>query len=729
MIDSGSTFGHDLFQVLITHSITTTRQGDLPCKTAPLKRVVLAHESLPIKEFLDGSTRLTGHSAFRKELRSRLGRDTMQIATLDHIDTTRRSIMSILDDVRRVLTAQQATDGSWRYLLEGSVLPNSYAIIVEALFPPTDHDLTARLAAVIERRQLPNGGFKLYPDHPGDFSTTIEAYLALRLAGRASDDPVLARARDFLAAMRDEQHLSNLTRVTLAALGIMPWSAVPNLPAEIMLLPGTAPLSVYDLASFSRVHMPAIMLLAALEAKREFPLASEMRGLLAPHHLRILPRSHPLARPAQWIFNRAVLFGKLSTALGARRRAIEACRRFIHDRIEADGTIGSYILSTTFSMLALSALGRPEDEARLRTMKQGLRGFVFNHQGELHMQPCTSTVWDTALNVAALRRLGVADTDPALARAVEWLLDREITAFPDLRQHSPRMRGGAWGFQAVNRFYPDVDDTCAVLSAIRDLEGPWRQRAGEAFVRGVDWVLGMQNRDGGFSAFDVNCSNGLLERLPFNDMRRAMIDPSSADMTGRTLAFISGLCDGRAASASRRALAWLDAHQERDGSWWGRWGISYLYGTWAALLGYSAAGVNEDHSRAVQQACTWLRSVQNPDGGWGESCKSDIAGCFVPRSVSTPSQTAWALEGLLAAGRRPLTDPAVSRGVTFLLSSYRPGSGWQEEYPTGAAFAGKLYLIYHNYRNLWPTMALLRATQGVQAAKEKAFRSLSFMQS
>ncbi|MGA2227896.1 MAG: squalene--hopene cyclase, partial [Syntrophobacteraceae bacterium] len=566
-------------------------------------------------------------------------------------------------------------------------------------------------ATGIERRQLPNGGFGLYPGHPGDFSTTLEAYLALRLAGRPPDSQAVSRARDFLSAMRDEQQLSNLTRITLAALGIMPWSAVPSPPPEIMLLSGKSPLSVYDLVSFTRVHMPAIMLLSAIEANRELHLASEMRIFLAPHHFQILPRYHPFGRPAQWLFNCATVFGNLSYAIGVRQRAIEACRRFIHERLEADGTLGSYILSTIFSMLALSALGRPEDESQIRSMKQGLRSFIVEHNGELHMQPCTSKVWDTALNVTALRRLGVADTNHSLAQAVEWLLDREITSFPDLWQRSPKMRGGAWGFQAVNRYYPDVDDTCAVLTAIRELEGAQRRRALEAFARGIEWVFAMQNRDGGFSAFDVNSSKQLLERLPFNDMRRAMIDPSSADMTGRTLAFISSLRDSRAAPACSRALAWLDTHQERNGSWWGRWGISYIYGTWGALLGYGAVGVNEDGSRAVQRGCKWLRSVQNPDGGWGESCKSDLVGHFEPRSVSTPSQTAWALEGLLAAGSRPITDTAVKRGVEFLLTSYQPGIGWQEDYPTGAGFAGKLYLIYHNYRNLWPTMALLRASR------------------
>jgi sporulenol synthase len=218
----------------------------------------------------------------------------------------------------------------------------------------------------------------------------------------------------------------------------------------------------------------------------------------------------------------------------------------------------------------------------------------------------------------------------------------------------------------------------------------------------------MQNRDGGFSAFDVNSSLQFLERLPFNDMGRAMIDPSSADMTGRTVMFISDLGGARAARSIRKSLAWLDSHQETNGSWWGRWGISFIYGTWAALLGYAAAGVKR--SKAVERGCEWLRSVQNQDGGWGESCSSDVEGCFVPRSESTPSQTAWALEGMLASGCRPQWEP-VRRGIEFLVERYRPGVGWEENYPTGAGFAGKLYLLYHNYGILWPTMALLRASR------------------
>jgi len=633
--------------------------------------------------------------------------------------STSEAVQKTLDDLGRLLQSQQAEDGSWRYFLEGSVLPDCYALIFEVLFAPTDTALVERLAAVISKRQGPNGAWNLYPDHPGDLSTTLEAYLALRLAGFAPSHPTLCRARDFVASCRDEQHLSNLTRISFAAFGIVPWSAVPALPPELMLLPASAPASLYELVSFTRVHLPAIMILAALGKQLDVPVAAELRALLAPHHLRILPRQQLWARPAQWLYEQSQLVGRASDSLHLRGRAIAACRRFILERIEADGTVGSYILSTAFSMLALRALDLPEDLAALQRMKAGLRSLLVEHEGEVRMQPCTATVWDTALNLAVVRRLGVSDGDAKVQRAAEYLLEREITEFAELRQRSPRMHGGAWGFQDINRFYPDVDDTCAVLDALRDLQGESCARAQQAFARGVEWVFLMQNRDGGWSAFDVDCSRRLLEELPFNDMRRAMTDPSSGDMTGRTLSFVARLDDPRAPAAIRRALRWLDQHQEADGSYWGRWGISYLYGTWGALLGYGAAGVMEGESAAVDRACAWLRSVQNPDGGFGESCRSDELSRFVPRSVSTPSQTAWALEGLLAVSRSPGSDAAVQRATAYLLDSYVPGRGWPEHYPTGAGFAGKLYLYYHNYKNLWPAMALMRLAERASLAERK----------
>ncbi len=635
----------------------------------------------------------------------------MSVAMTDRMYSFRDCLGPILEDMRDVILSQQSEDGSWRYPLEGTVLANAYLIMVEALFPPGDKTLVEGLARSIEGRQLPNGGFGLFPEHCGDFSTTLEAYVALRLAGRTPSAEAIARAEKFLLATRHESNLSNLTRVTLAILGVIPWSSVPVLPPEIMLLSGRAPLSIYDLASFTRVHMPAIMLLAAMNVGCGFRLASEIKALLSPHHFRSTRSIHPglgrLERLARPLGKGLAVF---SRATGARRRSMELCRLFILERMEEDGTLGSYLLSTIFSMFALSLLGRPEDAQAVRSMKAGLRGFTVEQDGELHMQPCTSTVWDTALNVLALRQLGIPDTEPSVARAGEWLLDREITVFPDLRQHSPGIGGSAWGFQAVNRFYPDVDDTCAVLSALRDFKGRLGPRANQAFSRGVGWVLAMQNRDGGFSAFDVNNSKQFLERLPFNDMGRAMIDPSSADMTGRTVMFLSDLDDARTAVSVRRGLGWLDSHQEKDGSWWGRWGISFIYGTWAALIGYGAAGVNQHDRGAVRRGCVWLRSVQNGDGGWGESCASDLAGSFIARSESTPSQTAWALEGLLASGTS-LREGAIRRGMEFLIERYRRGKGWEENYPTGAGFAGKLYLIYHNYGNLWPTMALLRASR------------------
>ncbi|MBW2733150.1 MAG: hypothetical protein JRH20_12225 [Deltaproteobacteria bacterium] len=619
------------------------------------------------------------------------------------------ALRDLLKDVRQVVVEQQEADGSWRYLLEGSVLPEAYAIIAEVLFPPTEQPLVGQLADLIVRKQLSNGGWELYPDQGGDFSTTLEATLALRLAGVDRDTSSLLRARDFLAMQRDGAHLSNLTRVAFASLGILPWSAVPTFPPELALLPPRVPGSFFDFVSFTRVHLPAMLLLGGLKFSMENPFAGEMQALLAPRHYRPFSSEGAAQQFAEWMLAWSRPLGQLMRKLPLRPRAYEVCRKFILSRMEADGTVGSYILSTVFSMFALRALARPEDESTIKSMKEGLRTLIFEHEGEPRMQPCSSTVWDTALNCGLLRDLGVPAAEDVVQRAADYLLEREIRSFDDLRARNPEMVGSAWGFQAVNRCYPDVDDTCAVLDAIRDLPGARGEQAHEAHIRGLHWVYAMQNADGGFSAFDRDCASSLVEAIPFNDMRRAMIDPSSADMTGRTLAFIASQeRDLRQSVAMRRALRWLDGDQCADGSWFGRWGIAYLYGTWAALLGYGAAGLGEGESAAVDRGAAWLRSVQNADGGWGESCKSDEVGHYVPRSESTPSQSAWALEGLLAVSGDPLVDPVITRGVSYLQRHYQRGIGWSENYPTGAGFAGKLYLVYHNYRNLWPARALLR---------------------
>lgn len=603
----------------------------------------------------------------------------------------------ILDDLREQLIGDQQADGSWSYLLEGSVLPDAYQIIAERLFPPADDDLVADLARAIVKRQRPDGGWGLCPDDDGDYSTTLEAYLALRLAG--GESTALARARSFLQRKRGKGELSNLTRVAFATFGILPWSAVPTLPPEQLLWPARWPLSILDFVSFTRVHLPPIMILAALNARLRLPCAEELRWLCPPRFAKPGSGASALRATVEPAF---ALARRISSLTHLRPRALEDCRKFIVSRVEPDGTVGSYILSTLFSMCALRALDAKRHDALIFAMKQGLRSIVYRGV-ETRMQPCSSTLWDTALNLSLLRRLGVDDDSAVVRRAVSWLLEREVQASPDAQMAREKIAG--WGFQAVNRYYPDVDDTCAVLEALEDLRSVQRDRAAAAYTRGLSWVLRMQNRDGGWSAFDRNCASPLLERWSFNDMRRAMIDPSTADMTGRTLSYVA---PHLSAPQRASALRWLDGDQRSDGSWFGRWGIAFIYGTWAALLGYARCGKLASTSAHAQRGCDWLARVQNSDGGWGESCLADQRDVFVSHA-STPSQTAWAVEGLCAvAAASASARSARDRGLSHLLNHYQTGYGWPEDYPTGAGFAGKLYLYYHNYRNVWPARALLR---------------------
>lgn len=621
----------------------------------------------------------------------------------------------ILEDIRDLLLSQQSADGNWSYYFEAStILPEFYAIVMEKLFPPCDDAMVRGLCQAIIERQQPNGSWGLYTDHPGHFSTTLEAYIALRLSGHEPDEPVLVRTRTFLEAVKSESKLSNLTKVALATMGIIPWSAFPSFPIELIFLPTWFPGNLYEFASFTRTHMWQIIVLSHLEITLDSPKLPEVSTFLTDSHLR--------APTWNSIFGRCLerLVGRSSALTLPRKayssRAINAYREQIIDDIGPCGLMGEPVLSENlFSMFVLKALGRAEDEPRIAKMKETLRSWALDSGGETRMRYCTMEVWDTALNLCLLRQLGVPDTDPRIERAVRWLLDSQIRDFRYLSKRNPKISGTSWSYERSNVYYPDVDDTCAALNAIRDLKGPLADTARESFCRGVKWLLHMQNRDGGWTAFGHNLDRAFLEKAPFNDVRRLMIEPSVADMTGRTAAFIASLRDPEFAPALSRAKDWLDADQTDHGSWFGRWGISYIYGTWAALSAYGAMGRVEGSSPTVDRACAWLRSVQNTDGGWGESCESDMKDQFVQRTNSNPSQTAWALDGLLSVVRNPREDVCIARALEYLFEIYEPGRGWQETYPTGAGFAGKIYFRYHNYRNLWPAFALLRATRALES--------------
>ncbi len=604
---------------------------------------------------------------------------------------------------RRALLARQEPSGAWRYAMEGSsVLPDAHFLLAHRLFNLVRPSVERKIVDRLLSRQLPNGGWPLYPGHEGHLSATVEAYYALRLRGMGPKSHPLSRAREFIQDRGGLSNVSSLTRVTLAATGQLPWDAVPLLPIEVLLLPRKSPFNLYSIVSFTRVHLVSIMTLGELRYQHPIRLgiARELNG--GPRRARWKASAiamEALARVGKYVDKaRRVL-----SPSAFRTRALLSAKEYLISHQEPDGTWGNYILSTFFGILAMRALGYAPDSPEISRAYMGLRSLVWDRDGELFVQPCNSAIWSTALVSYCLRETGVPRGHEALRAAARWLLDRQSFREGDWKVGCPDGPVGTWGFQEGNALFPDVDDTIAAVRAILPTAGRGDAMTLGACALGEQWAVAMQNDDGGWSSFDRNCRSWWLERIPFNDMVRAMTDPSTADMTGRMLEFL-GLRGWRVGQPEvDAAVESLRKQQEEDGSWFGRWGIAYLYGSWAALLGLGAVRVDPEDPM-VRRGVAWLEAVQNEDGGWGESCASDTAGEYVSLGRSVPSQSAWGLMGLLAVATRP--TPAIRRGIEYLLRVQELDGSWTESYTTGAGFAGKLYLDYRFYKDIWPLQAL-----------------------
>jgi sporulenol synthase len=619
------------------------------------------------------------------------------------------AIDGAVDACRTALLRRQDPDGAWRYPLEGSsVLPDAHFLIAQRLFHLVPSEIERRLVARVRGRQLSNGGWPLHPGHNGHPSTTVEAYVALRMHGLPPEADALRRARSFLGAHGGVSRLSTLTRITLAVLGLRPWDDVPLLPVEIMLLPRRSPFNLQSFVSFTRIHM--VSLLALGETRYRVPgvsraLAAELDGASMGPRAGASPSSAwEVAREAlAQLWRYADWARRLLGPAVVRKRSLEACREYLITHQEPDGSWGNYILSTFFGILALRALGCSPDSVAVRHGYDGLRTLLWRRGEEILVQPCNSAIWSTALISVSLRETGLTSAHPALKRAARWLLRAQSLREGDWRCGCPNGPAYTWGFQEGNTLFPDVDDTVAAVRAVAPVLGPDDPDAARRCRRAQAWAVAMQNADGGWSAFDRNCRSWWLERIPFNDMHRAMTDPSTPDMTGRMLEYLGvrGWRVGRPEVGA--AVAWLRRNQRSDGAWFGRWGIAYLYGTWAALTGLAAVGVPPEDPM-IRRAVRWLETCQNPDGGWGESCRADTAGRYVPLGRSTPSQTGWALLALVSSAHAP--TPAITRGLEYLLGTQTEDGTWLEDYTTGAGFAGKLYLDYRFYKDVWPLQAL-----------------------
>jgi squalene-hopene/tetraprenyl-beta-curcumene cyclase len=609
-----------------------------------------------------------------------------------------------LERAVRHLRSLQDAEGWWKGELETNVTMDAEDLLMREFLGVRTPEQTRASAAWIRSRQRADGTWATFHGGPGDLSTTVEAYAALRLAGDRPEAEHLRAAAAFVRERGGTARTRVFTRVWLALFGLWSWDDLPVLPPELVFLPSWFPLNVYDFACWARQTMVPLTIVGSLRPVRPTSFAlDELRTAVAP----------PADGSVRTWEGR---FGRLDAALHRyerrpvrplRRLALRRAAEWIVARQEADGSWGGIQPPWVYSIIALSLLGYPLDHPVLRAAFEGLDRFTVEEDGVRRLEACQSPVWDTALAITALADAGVDPADPALVRAADWLLGEEIRVPGDWTVRRPDLEPAGWAFEFENDGYPDIDDTAEVVLALRRVAHPEPERVEATIARAVAWTIGMQSADGGWAAFDADNVRTLCERLPFCDFGE-VIDPPSADVTAHVIEMLAreGLGGHQAA---RRGMRRLASAQEAGGSWFGRWGANHVYGTGAVVPAAVAAGVPAG-DRRVAAAVRWLEDHQNADGGWGEDLRSYDDPAWVGRGDSTASQTAWALLGLLAAGRRD--SSAAARGVEWLVRTQTPEGTWDEPWYTGTGFPGHFFINYHLYRLVFPVSALGRYVRG-----------------
>jgi squalene-hopene/tetraprenyl-beta-curcumene cyclase len=551
----------------------------------------------------------------------------------------------------------------------------------------------------IRSQQRDDGTWANFEGGPGNLSTTVEAYAALRLSGDPPEAEHMRRAASFIRDAGGLESARAFTHIWLALFGLYPWSRVPALPPEMIFLPRWFPLNVYDFACWARQTIVALTVVWAYRPVRAAPFQlDELRMGEAPAARRsLMTRTGLLER-----LDRVLHVYERRPVRRLRRLALARAERWIVRRQEADGSWGGIQPPWVYSLIALSLRGYSVDHPALRKGFEGIERFTIREGDSCRLEACQSPVWDTALAVVALSDAGVPGADPAMVRAADWLLGEQVDGAGDWSVRRGDLQSGGWAFEFANDNYPDLDDTAEVVMALRRVSHPDPSLVEDAVARAVRWVIGMQSAGGGWGAFDADNTRSLCRELPFCDFGE-VIDAPSADVTAHVLEMLAG--EGLSGHVSaRRGLAWLGGEQELGGSWFGRWGINHVYGTAAVLPVLVAAGVPRTDAR-VRRAVEWLERCQNPDGGWGEDPRSYDDPAWIGRGHSTASQTAWALIALHATGER---SEAVERGLAWLASAQRQDGTWDEPWYTGTGFPGDYYINYHLYRLIFPLMALGR---------------------
>ncbi|MFJ1646939.1 squalene--hopene cyclase [Streptomyces sp. NPDC088258] len=607
------------------------------------------------------------------------------------------------------LLGRQDAQGWWKGDLATNVTMDAEDLLLRQFLGILDTRTARDAALFIRGEQRADGTWATFHGGPSDLSATIEAYVALRLAGDGPDDPHMARAAQWVREHGGTAGSRVFTRIWLALFGWWRWDDLPELPPELLFLPKWFPLNIYDFGCWARQTIVPLTIVSAKRPVRPAPFAlDELAAAPAPAARR--------ARPAP-VTSWDGVFQRLDKALHVYHRfalrrlrasAMNAAARWIIERQENDGCWGGIQPPAVYSVIALHLLGYDLDHPVMRAGLESLDRFAVRREdGARMIEACQSPVWDTCLATIALADAGLSPDHPALVKAADWMLGEQIVRPGDWAVRRPGLTPGGWAFEFHNDNYPDIDDTAEVILALRRVAHPDTARLHAAIERGVGWNLGMQSRNGAWGAFDADNTSPFPNRLPFCDFGE-VIDPPSADVTAHVVEMLA--YEGKAHHpGTRRGVEWLLAEQETFGGWFGRWGVNYVYGTGSVVPALTAAGLPPSHP-AIRRAVSWLESVQNEDGGWGEDLRSYRDEQWIGHGATTASQTAWALLALLAAGERE--SRAVERGVAWLAGTQREDGSWDEPYFTGTGFPWDFSINYHLYRQVFPLTALGRYVHG-----------------
>jgi squalene-hopene/tetraprenyl-beta-curcumene cyclase len=614
-----------------------------------------------------------------------------------------------LERAKEALIAKRHSDGYWCAELQGdSILESEYILLKFILGQEDDPDLPL-IANYLRSLQQPDGGWNMYPGGANDLSGTVKAYFALKLMGDDPDAPHMVAACQQCLRLGGAENCNSFSKFYLAALGQISYDACPSIPPEIVLLPKFLYFNLYAVSAWSRTMILPLAIVSTLRPVRQLSEEMGIKELYRDYSVASSPIGRLKSLPRSWremflLIDMTLKRYEKTAVTPLRPKAIREAEKWILEHMAESGGLGAIFPPMVYVLIVFRALGYPDDHPKVIEAQRHLKELFIREGDTIRIQPCFSVVWDTGIALHALAEAGLGPEDKTAQETAQWFLAKECRSASDWSKNCPDAEPSGWFFEFANPHYPDVDDTAMVAMALKRTGGPV---AMPAVKRAVNWLLAMQNDDGGWAAFDRTRNRPVLEHVPFAD-HNAIQDPSCPDITGRTLECLGHVGVNPSHSAIRKAIDFLKETQEKEGCWFGRWGVNYIYGTWQVLTGLRSVHERMDH-KYIRKAVDWLRSVQKPDGSFGESCDTYENPNLKGRGPSTPSQTAWGAMGLMAAaGHTSGNDSHIRKAIAWLIENQNPDGNWEELYYTGTGFPRVFYLKYHLYRLYFPLTALSR---------------------